>query len=1210
MDRRKIIKNKKGFTLIEVLATVVILGILMTIGIVSVTKVIKSSHEKFDKTQYETFVETAQTYFTDNKSRLPITPMETKEVTLQELIDLKYIDKILDSNKNEFDYSESKVVVTRLETGKYKYDGILVRKKGDPIGSIPTTVNNANSQILFELKNKDQYYKEDNIYYTNKQPQISITMSDSEGLAGYRYIVYKNGKQFKSSENIKIDGNTTFTDTITLGKEYSYGKYSLKVTVYDQKGNKTTKTSANDFIVYIDRIKPTCSISINGKSGDNSWYKERNITLTLKEVDKESGILKHGLSTSNSFSSLSNLKTVTQISKTQSDTAGITWYAYVQDKAGNVCNPNISVKVDTQKPTCDIKGASTEEDTAAATNLKTVKTNTWYNIETSPDINFLRLVHSDLGPSGVSKYIIAKNDATLAVNYRSHSNLHEIKTTDGQDTYYGYVRDKAGNEKECSVSIKKDTVAPTCDIKGSTSKTGGSLVTVNTKDWYNIETSPAIKFLRLVYSDPGDIPSGISGVSNYIIARRNSSLESNYASLSNLDYIETIDGQDRYYGYVRDVAGNGTSCQKDIKKDTIAPTCSIVSGTTYNSLSEYIWYNKYTASEISSIRLLPVDSGTRASGINRKILKWEYSNLVNDYKYFADNTLIGTVEGKYTYYGYVNDNAGNYGTCSQYLKKDTISPNCPSKEVISTSNPPNEYEVPYDCWKSYSYSCDKTCTDEEGKEYTCPGTCWSDYLTTCYKTITKYVSDTLTFRWYNFASDITKGHMYAKENSSSSWYYQGTYYPPSSSSSFTILGQEEFYGGYSSKIEVFDEAANDSICTGGSTSNSSGPDGSDDSTSETTPTNPPACPTIFSQTADPNTWVNRDVTLTITDFASDATTFDWYTDYGDGNWKLASTGNSATDTIKTLESEGTRRGKLVVYNKEGQSSECISPTYYIDKTAPTDLVVNMYKETEKTGTSTASPYTSGWYKYFVYTTANATDAASGIDKYYYTTTGATTNATDAEGSTRYILAGGTSTIKYKACDKAGNCTDYTSAKTVKLDHAGPECKISVTNDPAKKNGWYTENVKLKVTCSDEDSGCTDDSKSITKTISKDTIEDIEFEVEDNVGRKGTCVKEVALDKTPPDVSWSKEKNAVCDGHSYTYVVHPEISDEYSSYKGGTFTWKCGDSSGSSSCSNSPDNRNAVFYTECIGSSTSFDNQKVTYKVCDYAGNCASGSKSF
>ena len=40
-----------------------IIGILMTIGIVSVIKVIKSSNEEFDKTQYENFLESAQIYF-------------------------------------------------------------------------------------------------------------------------------------------------------------------------------------------------------------------------------------------------------------------------------------------------------------------------------------------------------------------------------------------------------------------------------------------------------------------------------------------------------------------------------------------------------------------------------------------------------------------------------------------------------------------------------------------------------------------------------------------------------------------------------------------------------------------------------------------------------------------------------------------------------------------------------------------------------------------------------------------------------------------------------------------------------------------------------------------------------------------------------------------------------------------------------------------
>ena len=63
--------NKKGFTLVEVLAVIVILGILSTIGTVSIINLRKKQEEKFNNTQLQIFKQTSQTYFTDNKSKLP-----------------------------------------------------------------------------------------------------------------------------------------------------------------------------------------------------------------------------------------------------------------------------------------------------------------------------------------------------------------------------------------------------------------------------------------------------------------------------------------------------------------------------------------------------------------------------------------------------------------------------------------------------------------------------------------------------------------------------------------------------------------------------------------------------------------------------------------------------------------------------------------------------------------------------------------------------------------------------------------------------------------------------------------------------------------------------------------------------------------------------------------------------------------------------------
>ncbi len=461
---RRIKINKKGFTLIEMLGAVAILGIIATIGIVSVSKVIKSAHNKFDNTQYDSFMQAAETYFSDNKSRLPLTPMDWKEITLQELINKKYIEKMLDSNKQEFDYARSKVVVTRLTSGKYKYEAILYRKKGSPIGKISNKVTNQNSNITFRLRDKNKYHKENKTYYVRDYPVVDIGISDTDQLSGYQYIIYRNGKQFKKSENIEISGGLSVKEAVTLGKEFPFGKYSIKVVAYDKSGNKTTNSTDNSglgddaFSIYIDRIKPNCAIQIDGKIGDNGWYKEKDISLTLKESDKESGLLKHDMQTSKSFTSLGTLNTLTTLVKKQSDTGGTTWYAHVEDKAGNVCETEVSVKVDTKKPRCAIVTNTTPPEP--------IDSSKWYNLSMKGKIEPIKISRVDEGPSGISKYIIDRENTTLKANYKNLENQEEIETLEGEYHYNGYVRDMAGNDIECSALLRKDTIPPDCNTAG------------------------------------------------------------------------------------------------------------------------------------------------------------------------------------------------------------------------------------------------------------------------------------------------------------------------------------------------------------------------------------------------------------------------------------------------------------------------------------------------------------------------------------------------------------------------------------------------------------------------------------------------------------------------------------------------------------------------------------------------------------------------
>ena len=87
--------NKKGFTLVEILAAITILGILSTIAIVSVNKIIQSGKEKHYKTAEKNLILAGQSYVQENRSELPKTIGQKKIVYLKTLKEKKYINSIL-----------------------------------------------------------------------------------------------------------------------------------------------------------------------------------------------------------------------------------------------------------------------------------------------------------------------------------------------------------------------------------------------------------------------------------------------------------------------------------------------------------------------------------------------------------------------------------------------------------------------------------------------------------------------------------------------------------------------------------------------------------------------------------------------------------------------------------------------------------------------------------------------------------------------------------------------------------------------------------------------------------------------------------------------------------------------------------------------------------------------------------------------------------
>lgn len=114
--------KQKGFTLVEVLAVIIILGVIGLIVMPAVTGSINDSKDDLYDMQVSNIIEAGKTWSADNLNSLPTISGDSKVVTLQELQENGYIDEDITNPKTnkKFDPTTTCVKVT-YNGKKYEY---------------------------------------------------------------------------------------------------------------------------------------------------------------------------------------------------------------------------------------------------------------------------------------------------------------------------------------------------------------------------------------------------------------------------------------------------------------------------------------------------------------------------------------------------------------------------------------------------------------------------------------------------------------------------------------------------------------------------------------------------------------------------------------------------------------------------------------------------------------------------------------------------------------------------------------------------------------------------------------------------------------------------------------------------------------------------------------------------------------------------------
>lgn len=523
------LNNKKGFTLIEILAAITIMGILSGTVIASISKHVNKSHKEFCSSQVKMLEIAGRSYFDDNMSLLPMNMGGEECVTLNQLVNEKYIEQLKDYSDTLCNVNASKVCSTKHLKSGYYYTTYLKCNK--------CNTDNANNKT--DSTPIVRFTPASGQNTPNKDFTITMKITDSSNpIASYAYTVYQKTssgdipvetvdfREYKGDVKIKLNRKGTY-----YIKGYAYnsigklgegrgGDYILKYSLPNDCGSQIEVTAKkkedNSKINQRTWMKGTLEITIKKKGDIESYdiYVSKNDGPFQKVISKASA-LSRTITYDNKQTGIYRLKIVGY--NDQGDTCST-------DANGNY----FEYRQDNDPPDCRTTGTPNGWDKG------------WVNKD-------VRLQANCEGEH--PKYESQCNHS------KSTSNLITAEINDYRSA--GFVMDNVGNKTDCApVLVRIDKTPPTCSItlNGTEGNNG----------YYRSDVTG-----RINTNDP--LSNNVaSGVATYDITTSSSPT---YNNNSTNTYSNNTNNYVRMYGYVKDQAGNINSCtSKEFRVDKTPPT--------------------------------------------------------------------------------------------------------------------------------------------------------------------------------------------------------------------------------------------------------------------------------------------------------------------------------------------------------------------------------------------------------------------------------------------------------------------------------------------------------------------------------------------------------------------------------------------------------------------------------------------------------------
>ena len=295
------IRKNKGFSLVELLAVVVIMGILATIGIAAVSSLIDKADKEYENSHKNTIIIAAQTYMQSNKNLVPKVVGENVKVNVSELRKANYLKEDIKNKNGETCMENSYVRVYKASNTEYTYTAFIYcgseavpEEEEIPLPEVEANFSDSSGEIKeVNLNNvSDAYLHIDMKAAKAEEMQDLKNQGTNIAIDGYtfRIFVVKDGKRFEAYNSGSLSAGKKEELKITKRlKDYidvtGVTEVALDITVINTVGGVTNKSTTSgetgdkDTSKYNDKIPPRC-IKPSNPYNENDWLNKNEYKLS------------------------------------------------------------------------------------------------------------------------------------------------------------------------------------------------------------------------------------------------------------------------------------------------------------------------------------------------------------------------------------------------------------------------------------------------------------------------------------------------------------------------------------------------------------------------------------------------------------------------------------------------------------------------------------------------------------------------------------------------------------------------------------------------------------------------------------------------------------------------------------------------------------------------------------------------------------------